>query len=76
MPSIQRSWASSRSSVTTAGVLYVWSSRLLSRAMPRSSDAGRQRSLAAIRSMRSTAAGEQAASHSPPSLAKHFCGAK
>ena len=31
---------------------------------------------AAMRSMRSTAAGEQAAIHSPPSAAKHFCGAK
>ncbi len=62
--------------MTRAGVLYVWFSRLLSRAMPRSSDAGRQRSPAAIRSMRSTAAAEQAAIHSPPSLAKHFCGAK
>ena len=29
-----------------------------------------------MRSMRSTAAGEQAATHSPPSAAKHFCGAK
>ena len=63
-------------SVATAGVLYVWSARLFVRAMPRSIEAGRQRSLAAIRSMRSTAAGEHAATHSPPSLAKHFCGAK
>jgi hypothetical protein len=48
----------------------------LVRAIPRSSDAGRQRSEAARRSMRSTAAGEQAATHNPPSEAKHFCGAK
>ena len=31
---------------------------------------------AAMRSMRSTPAGEQAATHRPPSAAKHFCGAK
>ena len=29
-----------------------------------------------MRSMRSMAAGEQQASQSPPSEAKHFCGAK
>ena len=29
-----------------------------------------------MRSMRSTAAGEHSASQMPPSLAKHFCGAK
>ena len=74
--SIQRIWASNMISVATAGVLYVWSRRLLVRAMPRSSEAGRQRSDAAIRSMRSTPAGEHAATHRPPSAAKHFWGAK
>ena len=63
-------------SVATAGVLYVWLARLLSSAIPRSIDAGIQRSPPAMRSMRSTAAGEQAAIQSPPSEAKHFWGAK
>ncbi len=62
--------------MASAGVLYVWSLRLFSSAMPRSSEAGTQRSDAAIRSMRSMAAGDTAASHRPPSLARHFCGAK
>ena len=76
LSSIQRIWSSSITSVASAGVLYVWfggccRARCRGRARP-----GRQRSLAAIRSIRSTAAGEHAASHSPPSVAKHFCGAK
>jgi hypothetical protein len=48
----------------------------LSSAIPRSIEAGIQRSPPLRRAIRSTAAGEQAAIHSPPSLAKHFCGAK
>ena len=37
---------------------------------------GTHRFDASIARIRSSAAGEHAASHSPPSLAKHFCGAK
>ena len=40
LSSIQRIWSSIRISVATAGVLYVWSERLLVSAMPRSSEAG------------------------------------
>ena len=47
-----------------------------STAMVRSSDAGIHRPDAPIVAMRSRAAGEQAASHRPPSLANTFCGAK
>jgi hypothetical protein len=49
---------------------------LLSSAILMSSDAGTKRPLAAISAMRVSAAGEHAASHRPPSLAKFFCGAK
>src|SRR3954447_3827896 len=68
-------WSASRNSVASAGVLYVWSRRLLSNAMPRSYDAGTQRS-ARTWPMRSIAAGDIKASQRPPSEAKHFCGAK
>ncbi len=50
--------------------------REFSRAMPRSIEAGTHRSDAAMRSMRSTALGDTAASQSPPSEARHFWGAK
>ncbi len=60
----------------TAGVLYVWSLRLLSSAVSRFSESGIQRPEPAISSMRSCAAGLSSASQSPPSEAKHFCGAK
>ena len=73
---IQLTCSVARNSVARAGVLYVWSLRELSSAIPRSKNAGTQRSLAAMRSMRSIARGEQAASQSPPSEARHFCGAK
>ena len=59
-----------------AGVLYVWSSRALSRAIDRSSEAGVHRPEALIDPTRSTAAGERRATHNPPSAAKTFCGAK
>jgi len=47
----------------------------LSSAIFRSIEAGAQRS-AAVRSMRSMAAGEHSAIQMPPSEAKHFWGAK
>ena len=37
---------------------------------------GTQRPVAVISSTRARAAGEKAASQSPPSAAKHFCGPK
>ncbi len=57
-------------------MLYVWSSREFSIAVVRSIDAGVHRPDSRMRSIRSIAAGEHSASHRPPSLAKHFCGAK
>ena len=62
--------------MATAGVLYVWSLRELSIAVVRSRKSGIQRPDAAICSTRASAAGESTASHSPPSEAKDFCGAK
>ncbi len=59
-----------------AGVLYVWFLRELSIAVGRSKNAGMCRSLAAIRSARSSAAGENTPTHRPPSAANDFCGAK
>ena len=59
-----------------AGVLYVWSLRLLSSAVLSDRNSGIQRSVAAISPIRSCAAGLISASHRPPSAAKHFCGAK
>ncbi len=44
--------------------------------MARSIEAGAQRPPALMASMRAMAAGEQAASQSPPSEARPFCGAK
>ncbi|GMA95912.1 hypothetical protein GCM10025881_27360 [Pseudolysinimonas kribbensis] len=73
---IQSSWPSISSRVAIAGVLSVWFRRELSRAFLRLRNSGIQRPDAAIRSIRSTAAGETRANHSPPSLAKFFCGAK
>ena len=73
---IQRVWSSSSSSVVSAGVFSVWSSRELSTAFLRLRNSGMYRPLAAIRSMRSIAAGENSASQRPPSEAKFFCGAK
>jgi hypothetical protein len=48
----------------------------LSTAVARERDSGIQRAEVAIRSVRSIAAGDSSASHSPPSLPKLFCGAK
>ena len=62
--------------VASAGVLYVWSCTELSTAVFRSRKVGIQRPDAAIRSTRSSAAGDMSAIHSPPSEAKHFCGAR
>ncbi len=76
LPSIQRIWSASRNSVATAGVLYVWSFSEFSSAVASERNAGIQRSEAAIRSIRSCAAGLSNATHSPPSAAKLFCGAK
>ena len=45
-------------------------------AVGRSKNAGIQRSPAAIDSARSSAFGDISASHSPPSEANDFCGAK
>ena len=59
-----------------AGVLYVWFLRLLSTAIGSDRKSGTQRPDAAIASMRASAAGLMIASHSPPSPAKFFCGAK
>jgi len=55
-----------------AGVLRVCSARELVTASASDSDGGMYRPLAAIRSMRSTAAGEVRANHRPPSDAKDF----
>ena len=44
--------------------------------MVRSIEAGTQRPVAAMAAIRSWAAGESRATHSPPSEPKHFCGAK
>src|SRR5829696_1835778 len=73
---IHSTCCAARKTVARAGVLYVWSRRELSRAVLRSSDVGIHRSLAAIRSIRSIARGEHTASQRPPSLARHFWGAK
>ncbi len=73
---IQRSWLSSRCSVVSAGVLSVWLSRELSTAFFRLRNSGMYRPDAAMRSMRSIAAGETAANHRPPSEPRFFCGAK
>jgi hypothetical protein len=59
-----------------AGVLSVWSCRELASAVLRLRNSGIHRSVAATCSMRSIAAGLSSASHSPPSEAKLFCGAK
>src|SRR3954451_20025974 len=64
--SIHRNCSTSSTNVARAGVLYVWLSKLLSRAMLRSSDAGIHRADDLIALILSMAAGEQAASHSPP----------
>ena len=74
--SIHSTWSASSSSVATAGVLYVWSLREFSSAVAIERNSGIQRSEAAISSTRATAAGLSSASHSPPSAAKLFCGAK
>ena len=73
LPSIHWTWASSINKVVTAGVLYVWSRRLLSSAVFRFSDAGVHRPPAAMRSMRSTAAGETAAVARPGGAISAFC---
>ena len=74
---IQSICSASSKSVATAGVLYVWSLGELSIAVARSRDGGIQRpDLAAISATRSSAAGDISAIQSPPSEAKHFCGAK
>ncbi len=59
-----------------AGVLSVWSRRELVTAALKDKNSGTQRSPASIRAARSIAAGEAAASQSPPSEANDFCGAK
>jgi hypothetical protein len=48
----------------------------LSTAIDRSRKPGIQRPEALISATRASAAGDISASHSPPSLAKDFCGAK
>ena len=62
--------------MASAGVLYVWSSTELSTAVLRSRKVGIHRPEAAMRSTRSSAAGDIRAIQSPPSPAKHFCGAR
>ncbi|SKF62994.1 Uncharacterised protein [Mycobacteroides abscessus subsp. abscessus] len=60
-----------------AGVFRVWFDRELAAATARFSDSGTQRSPRPVTcSARASAAGEQKASHSPPSEEKFFCGAK
>lgn len=59
-----------------AGVFSVWWARELVSAVASERNSGIQRPLWWICSMRSTAAGESSANHSPPSDAKDFCGAK
>ena len=54
----------------------VWLSRELSTAFFSERNSGMYRSLAAMRSTRSMAAGENRANQMPPSEAKFFCGAK
>ncbi len=62
--------------VAIAGVLRVWSLSELSIATARLRVSGIQRSVAAISAVRSSAAGDSSANHSPPSEPKLFCGAK
>ena len=76
LPSIQSSCSAISTSVPIAGVLYVWFLRLLSMAIGSDKKSGTQRPEAAICSTRARAAGLITASHSPPSEAKFFCGAK
>jgi hypothetical protein len=57
LSSIHRNCSSSNTNVANAGVLYVWLASELSRAIPRSSDAGIQRDDALIDRIRSIAAG-------------------
>jgi hypothetical protein len=76
LASIHSIWSASMSSVATAGVLYVWSLREFSSAVVIDRNSGIHRSVAASSSTRAIAAGLSSASHSPPSEAKHFWGAK
>ena len=69
-------WLAKSSRVASAGVLYVWSLELLSTAMGSDRKSGVQRPESLISATRSSAAGLISAIHSPPSAAKHFCGAK
>ena len=62
-----------------AGVLYVWSLAEFSSAIASDRKSGIHRFLGrsvVSTSIRLSAAGESSASHSPPSEAKAFCGAK
>ena len=76
LPSIQSSCSASRNSVAMAGVLYVWSLSEFSSAVGSDRNSGTQRPLAPISATRSSATGLISASHSPPSEANDFCGAK
>ena len=58
------------------GVLYVWSLTEFSTATRRDKNSGMYRPLLAISPIRSRAAGDSSAIHSPPSAPKTFCGAK
>ena len=69
-------WLLSVTRVESAGVLYVWFFKELSMAVLRFRKSGTQRLEAPMRAARSSAAGENRPSHSPPSEAKFFCGAK
>src|SRR5690625_4378195 len=73
---IHFSCSSSMINVARAGVLYVWFLAELSIAVLRFRKSGTQRSVAAISSARSSAAGENSPNQSPPSEAKFFCGEK
>ena len=59
-----------------AGVLRVWFLAEFEAATSRFSDSGIQRPEVVIRCARSSATGEQNATHKPPSEEKFFCGAK
>ena len=75
-PFSQQIWSCIRNRVAIAGVFRVWFCRELVIAVGRLRVSGIQRPEAAIRSVRSSAAGDISASHSPPSEPKLFCGAK
>ena len=73
--SIHSAWSAMSRRLTREGVFSVWFAREFFAARDRSRMAGTGR-CAASRPALARAAGEAAASQSPPSAPKHFCGEK